>query len=94
MNSTGANQSGTLTDSKAAVCVVNAFFSMTAMIGNGLVLGTSWKTQALHTTSNILLFGLALSDFGVGLIVPTNVSVLLDGGNCHQPQQCCRLDGV
>ena len=69
MNSTGANQPGTLTDSITAVCVVNAVFSMPAMIGNGLVLGTIWKTQALHTSSNILLFGLALSDFGVGLIV-------------------------
>lgn len=49
--------------------VVNAVFSITAFTGNGLVLGTIWKTPSLQSPSNILLFGLALSDFGVGLIV-------------------------
>lgn len=50
-------------------CVVNAVFSLTALVGNGLVLGAIWKTPSLHSPSNILLFGLASSDFGVGLIV-------------------------
>jgi len=50
-------------------CVVNSVFSFTAVAGNGLVLGTIWKTPSLHSPSNVLLFGLALSDFGVGFIV-------------------------
>ena len=56
-------------NSLIAGCVVNAVFSFSAFIGNGLVLGTIWKTPSLQSPSNILLFGLALSDFGVGLIV-------------------------
>lgn len=50
-------------------CVVNSVFSFTAFTGNGLVLGTIWKTPSLHSPSHVLLFGLALSDFGVGFIV-------------------------
>lgn len=50
-------------------CVVNVVFSFTAFTGNGLVLGTIWKTPSLHSPSHVLLFGLALSDFGVGFIV-------------------------
>ena len=50
-------------------CVVNSVFSLTAFTGNGLVLGTIWKTPSLHSPSHVLLFGLALSDFGVGFIV-------------------------
>ena len=52
-----------------AGCVVNSMFSFTAITGNGLVLGTIWKTPSLHSPSHALLFGLALSDFGVGIIV-------------------------
>lgn len=50
-------------------CVVNSVFSFTAFTGNGLVLGTIWKTPSLHSPSHVLLFGLAFSDFGVGFIV-------------------------
>ena len=50
-------------------CVVNVVFSFTALTGNGLVLGTIWKTPCLHSPSHVLLFGLALSDFGVGFVV-------------------------
>ena len=50
-------------------CVVNVVFSFTAFTGIGLVLGTIWKTPSLHSPSHVLLFGLALSDFGVGFIV-------------------------
>lgn len=59
-------------------CVVNSVFSFTAFTGNGLVLGTIWKTPSLHSPSHVLLFGLALSDFGVGFIVqPLYVICLL-----------------
>ena len=59
-------------------CSVNAIFSLTALAGNGLLLGTIWKTPSLHSPSNILLFGLALSDLGVGLIIhPLYLTVLI-----------------
>ena len=59
-------------------CVVNSVFSFTAFTGNGLVLGAIWKTPSLHSPSHVLLFGLALSDFGVGFIVqPLYVTCLL-----------------
>ena len=59
-------------------CVVNSVFSFTAFTGNGLVLGTIWKTPSLHSPSHLLLFGLALSDFGVGFIVqPLYVTCLV-----------------
>ena len=54
-------------------------FTLTALTGNGLVLiGTIWKTPSLHSPSNVLLFGLALSDSVVGLIVqPLYVTCLI-----------------
>ena len=59
-------------------CIVNAVFSLTAFAGNGVVLGAIWKTPSLHPPSNFLLLGLALSDFGVGLIVqPLYVTLLI-----------------
>lgn len=61
-----------------AGCVVNFVFSFTAFTGNGLVLATIWKTPSLHSPSHVLLFGLALSDFGVGIIVqPLYVTCLV-----------------
>ncbi len=50
-------------------CVLNAIFSVTATVANLLVLAAIRKTPSLHSPSNALLFGLALSDLGVGLIV-------------------------
>ena len=54
--------------------VFNTFTSITATIGNLLVLVTILRSPHLHSPSNILLFGLALSDLCVGLISePLNV---------------------
>ena len=50
-------------------CVVNTLLSLTAICGNFLALGAIWKTSSLHSPTNVLFFGLALSDLGVGLIV-------------------------
>lgn len=50
-------------------CVINAIFSMIASLSNLLVLVAIRRTPSLHTPSGTLLFGLALSDLGVGLIV-------------------------
>lgn len=49
-------------------CVLNAIFSLIAAAGNGVILLVIWKTSSLHTPSNSLLFGLALTDFFVGLL--------------------------
>lgn len=51
------------------ICALNAFFSITATFANLLVLVAIRRTPSLHSPSNALLFGLALSDLGVGLIV-------------------------
>ena len=50
-------------------CVLNAVFSVTATVANSLVLVAIRRTPTLHSPSNTLLLGLALSDLGVGLIV-------------------------
>ena len=58
-------------------CVLNALFSLTAFAGNFLVLGAIWRTPSLHQPINILLFGMSLSDLGVGLIIqPMFVAVV------------------
>ena len=54
--------------------VINTFTSITAAIGNLLVLITIWRSTNLHSPSNTLLFGLALSDLCVGVVSePLNV---------------------
>ena len=54
--------------------VLNTFVSITATIGNLLVLVTIWRSPHLHSPSNTLLFSLALSDLCVGLVSePLNV---------------------
>ena len=54
--------------------VLHTFISITATIGNLLVLLTIWRSPHLHSPSNTILFGLALSDLFVGLVSePLNV---------------------
>ena len=51
-------------------CVLNALLSITAILGNTLVIYSAWNIPALlNSPSNILLFGLAVCDFGVGITV-------------------------
>ena len=47
---------------------LNVPLAFTTTIGNVFILAAIWKTPALHTATNALLFSLALSDLGVGLI--------------------------
>ena len=47
---------------------LNIPLGLTATIGNALILGAIWKTPSLHCANNVLVFSLALSDLGVGLI--------------------------
>ena len=49
-------------------CVMNAVLSPVALAGNALVLAAIWRNPSLRTPSYILLAGLALTDFGTGLI--------------------------
>lgn len=50
-------------------CAFNTPLSLTAILGNTAVIYSIWNNPTLHSPSNILLFGLALSDLGVGTIV-------------------------
>ena len=50
-------------------CILTVPTSLTATLGNLLVLISIWRTPSLHSPSNVLLVGLALSDLGVGLFV-------------------------
>ncbi|XP_078363774.1 melanocortin receptor 3-like [Oculina patagonica] len=47
---------------------LNVPLAFTTTIGNAFILTAIWKTPSLHTATNALLFSLALSDLGVGLI--------------------------
>ena len=49
-------------------CIINACCSFTASFGNGVILFVILRTSALHSPSNALLFGLALTDFFVGVL--------------------------
>ena len=51
------------------ICILTVPTSLSATLGNLLVLISIWRTPSLHSPSNILLVGLALSDLGVGLVV-------------------------
>lgn len=50
-------------------CALSAVFSISATVANLLVLAAIRRTPSLHSPSNTLLFGLALADLGVGLLV-------------------------
>ncbi|XP_078356854.1 adrenocorticotropic hormone receptor-like [Oculina patagonica] len=54
--------------------VLHTMSSLIAFTGNFVVLGAIWRTPSLHQPSYVLLFGLALSDLGVGLIVQPMLS--------------------
>lgn len=51
-----------------ANCVVSTALAIVATMANLCILITIWRTSHLHTPSNILLFCLAVSDLGVGLL--------------------------
>ncbi|PFX31080.1 Trace amine-associated receptor 9 [Stylophora pistillata] len=58
----------TLRTSRLINSILNAICSFPAAFGNGIILIVIWRTPSLHSPSNTLLFGLALTDFLVGLV--------------------------
>ncbi|XP_078355153.1 adenosine receptor A2b-like [Oculina patagonica] len=83
-------------DSKMLITLIilNTFISIAATTGNLLVLVTIWRNPNLHSPSNTLLFGLALSDLCVGLVSePLNIGfqvVLLK--NSSEITSCTLMD--
>ena len=49
-------------------CAINAIFSLTAVFTNALVIASIWRASSLRSPIYYLIFGLAVSDFGVGLL--------------------------
>lgn len=65
-----------------AALLINAIFNgviaASAAVGNLLIILSILRSSTLHSTANFLLFGLALSDFGVGIMVePLYITVLI-----------------
>ena len=61
-----------------ALCVINVLLSISAVVGNILVLLAIIKTPSLHSPSYTLLFSLAISDLGVGVVVqPLHVALTI-----------------
>ena len=51
------------------ICIVFVLTSISAVVGNSLVLASIWRIPSLHSPSNVLIVGLAVSDLCVGLLV-------------------------
>ena len=62
-------EAGDFYSSKIAACVLNAFFSYTAIMLNSVTIYAIRKTPSLPEPLKTLLLSLAVSDLGVGLIV-------------------------
>ena len=67
------------------LCIVNSVAAIASTVGNFSVLVTIWRVSSLHSPAFVLLSGLALSDFSVGLVsqpifVASNVALFYD--NC------------
>lgn len=58
-------------------CVASLMSSLTASVGNSIIIYAFWKASSMPLSSRILLLSLAASDLGVGLIVqPTNTAIM------------------
>ena len=52
-----------------SVCTLNVLFAFSTIVFNSIIIFVICKTRSLHTPSNILLCGLAVSDLAVGCTV-------------------------
>ena len=59
--------------------ILDSLSAIVSIFGNSIVLVTIWRTPRLHSPSNVLLAGLALSDLGVGLVCQTTRIVWILG---------------
>ena len=62
------------------ICILNAFLSFTALLGNSAILLAIWKTRSLHSAAYILLTSLAVSDLAVGLLIQPFFIALIQSG--------------
>lgn len=53
---------------RIAICIIQVIICFTALLGNSAVLITIWKTSSLHSSANVLLVCLAVSDLTVSLV--------------------------
>ena len=68
----------------AFLAVLNSFLSVTAFLGNALILVVLYKESSLHPPSKLLLRSLATTDLCVGLIAePINVISWITVANGH-----------
>ena len=59
-------------------CVISLITSLTAILGNVIIIYAFWKASSMPPASRILLLSLAASDLGVGLIVqPVNSAIMI-----------------
>ncbi len=58
------------------ISVLNIFLSITAFLGNALILADLRMESSLHPLSKLLLHSLATTDFCVGLILDQSLSIL------------------
>ena len=66
------------------ILVLNSFLSITAFLGNALILVALCKESSLHPPSKLLLRSLSTTDLCVGLIVePLYVTLLVTVVNGH-----------
>lgn len=61
-------KTGDFLDWYIANSVLCSTLAIATAMANWCILTTIWRTPYLHTPSNVILFSLALSDFGVGLL--------------------------
>lgn len=72
--------------------MVNIILMIVSILANTLVITVVWKTPSLRYPSILLLCGLAVSDFAVGLIAePFFVTIELLKGYGY-PKSDCRLE--
>jgi len=68
---------------------IDAIFSLTAVFTNALVIASIWRASSLRSPMYYLLFGLAVSDFGVGLLAQPSYVLYKVAGLYKRSQLSC-----
>ena len=69
--------------------IIHCVTAITSTFANGLVIAAILKTPSLHTPSNVLLCGLAFTDFLVGAVTQPAAVALLTGRILKNYQLFC-----